>query len=145
MSSAVAIGPSFDRLVARCAVGAIIAYRRWISPYKGFRCAHEYVHGEGTCSSFGLQAFRANGFREARQMLSERFRECKAAAMQVHQEEDHRPRDEKKKKAGSDYCGPLDALDCGLSAVSIRSCSSGSDKGGCSKFSACDDIASCTP
>ena len=96
----------FDGLAARGTVGLIKAYRKWISPYKGFRCAHQHVHGEGTCSSFGLDAFRTNGFREAKRLLGERFRECKVAAMQVHQEEDHRPRDENKKRAVVRIAGP---------------------------------------
>ena len=69
-----------DRLLGYGAAGAVVTYRRVLSPVKGFRCPHHRVHGGGSCSDFGLEAFRVLGFREGLRLLRIRFRECKAAA-----------------------------------------------------------------
>ena len=34
---------------------SIRAYRRHISPHKGFRCAYAAAHGRGSCSDLGLR------------------------------------------------------------------------------------------
>lgn len=46
-----------DRLAARAAVICIKAYRRWISPRKGFRCAHAAMTNGESCSDVGLRVF----------------------------------------------------------------------------------------
>lgn len=44
------------------AVIAIDGYQRYISPYKGFCCAHRVLTGEDSCSEFAKQAILARGF-----------------------------------------------------------------------------------
>jgi predicted nucleic acid-binding Zn ribbon protein len=39
------------------AVAGIDLYRRYLSPLKGFRCAHHALHGAGSCSTFGRDVF----------------------------------------------------------------------------------------
>jgi putative component of membrane protein insertase Oxa1/YidC/SpoIIIJ protein YidD len=38
--------------MANIAVGTIKLYRRYLSPLKGFRCAHNALHACGSCSGF---------------------------------------------------------------------------------------------
>lgn len=41
-------------MLARLAIaGAITSYQRFVSPYKGFCCAHHALHHRGSCSAFG--------------------------------------------------------------------------------------------
>lgn len=62
------------------AVLAIDGYRRFVSPYKGFSCAHHKVHGDGSCSDYGRSVFRRHGVRAGLKLMRIRFDECKSAA-----------------------------------------------------------------
>ncbi len=61
------------------AVAAIAGYQRYISPRKGFVCAHRVLHGGESCSEFLKQVTRTEGFWKAIQSLRPRFRACRAA------------------------------------------------------------------
>jgi putative component of membrane protein insertase Oxa1/YidC/SpoIIIJ protein YidD len=65
------------------AVAGIDLYRRYLSPLKGFRCAHHAVHGRGSCSTFGRNVYGRFRFLEATRLLRQRFVECKEAARRV--------------------------------------------------------------
>lgn len=65
--------------VTSLALGAIRFYQKWISPYKGFRCAHHALHQSGSCSHYGYQVFSSHSVFEAFGLLQERFRECREA------------------------------------------------------------------
>ena len=67
------------------AVGSIRAYQRWLSPYKGFRCAHHALHRQGSCSNFGLGVFQAHPFGQAWGLLRQRFQECRHAYLVLAQ------------------------------------------------------------
>lgn len=50
------------RAAARAAVlAAIAAYRRYLSPHKGFTCAYEAHTGRASCSALGQRAVRRFG------------------------------------------------------------------------------------
>lgn len=48
MSGAVAV--IYENVLSQVAVQAIQLYRRFISPHKGFKCAHHVLHQNGSCS-----------------------------------------------------------------------------------------------
>ena len=109
--------------VSSLAVLAIQAYRRWISPYKGFRCAHHALHERGSCSTYGLQVFQENGPRTAWRLLRTRFVECREAyetlLMETTEERAERKRKKRaeKREQYSDYCIPVEACppsDCAM-------------------------------
>jgi putative component of membrane protein insertase Oxa1/YidC/SpoIIIJ protein YidD len=128
------------------AVAGIDLYRRYLSPLKGFSCAHNHVHRAGSCSTYGREVYAAHGLIDATRLMRARFAECKAAGAVVHAS---RPgvrgtvsdaggaptaaqdEDEAKKKAESSRWNPLDCVpsgDCGLGsadmcAIDICSCS----------------------
>ena len=147
MSSTPASLPSFDRVAARGAVGAIIAYRRWISPHKGFSCAHQFVHGEGTCSAFGLDVFRTHGFRQAWALLRLRFQECKMAAHRIDEERSRRKREGGSRAKPARFCDTADKLECGCAAA--EGCASpavgGTKRLACAKLSALGECGACWP
>ncbi len=43
------------------ALAGIALYQRWLSPHKGFRCAHAAFYGGASCSSAIAQAIRTEG------------------------------------------------------------------------------------
>ncbi|MEZ5920446.1 MAG: membrane protein insertion efficiency factor YidD [Parvularculaceae bacterium] len=59
---------------------SILFYRKSISPRKGFRCAHNAVHGEGSCSDYFLARLEDCGFVELLSEMKLRLAACKAAA-----------------------------------------------------------------
>ncbi|BBM86216.1 membrane protein insertion efficiency factor YidD [Candidatus Uabimicrobium amorphum] len=76
------------------AVGAINGYQKYISPYKGFCCAHRVYHGEDSCSQYAKKAVAEHGLWKAISKVRKRFAECREAnrlikhrAMLMSQEE----------------------------------------------------------
>jgi putative component of membrane protein insertase Oxa1/YidC/SpoIIIJ protein YidD len=63
------------------AIGMIRVYQRWISPYKGFRCAHRVVHGGASCSEFAVQAIQSHGAFGFWPDFRTRLTACNAAAI----------------------------------------------------------------
>ena len=62
------------------AVGAVLAYRRFASPLKGFACPHRLLHGKRSCSEHGLRVLRRAGWRAFGPLMRRRFAACRAAA-----------------------------------------------------------------
>ena len=60
---------------SRLALGAINFYRRFISPYKGFKCANGAM-GHQTCSTRGLELFRELPLREAFARQRDYMKQC---------------------------------------------------------------------
>ena len=61
------------------AVAAIGAYRRYLSPHKGFCCAYRKVTGRRSCSAYALAIVQRLGAVALVQALPRRFARCKAA------------------------------------------------------------------
>ena len=58
---------------ARLAIAAISGYQRFVSPYKGYRCAHRLHHGGESCSQYVKRELQQQGLPGIR---------AKAAAIQ---------------------------------------------------------------
>lgn len=69
-----------SRIVKPLAIGSIKAYQKFISPHKGYCCAHAQVHGGLSCSNYALDTIDENGVFRGLILLIERFKECAAAA-----------------------------------------------------------------
>ena len=63
-------------MTAAVAVGAIDLYQRFVSPYKGFRCAHRAVHGRRSCSAFAKRLVEKVGLLRFGPLLMRRLRKC---------------------------------------------------------------------
>lgn len=61
------------------ALGAIRAYQRFLSPIKGFRCAHAAYHGGPSCSHAVARIVREHGMRGAWPRIAARFAACRDA------------------------------------------------------------------
>ena len=66
---------SLDQLAAIC----IRMYQLYVSPHKGFRCAHRALHGGASCSEFARQYTLEHGIWSMFPALRLRFRECRMA------------------------------------------------------------------
>jgi uncharacterized protein len=58
------------------ALAGIGAYRRYVSPHKGFGCAWRVHRGGASCSLLGLRAVRRHGVQRGLLMLRERLARC---------------------------------------------------------------------
>lgn len=67
-------------MVSKLALGAIWGYQRFISPYKGFRCAHSVLHGGTGCSGHAKRAIGEHGLWGAIPAIKQRLRDCKTAS-----------------------------------------------------------------
>ena len=63
-------------LLRTLALWAITAYRRWLSPHKGFACAHRVHQGGPSCSAVGLRLIRRHGVWHGVPLLRQRLRRC---------------------------------------------------------------------
>ena len=61
------------------ALAAIAAYKRWLSPHKGFSCAYRMLTGRASCSTLGYRAIRRYGIVAGIALLRRRTRLCGVA------------------------------------------------------------------
>jgi putative component of membrane protein insertase Oxa1/YidC/SpoIIIJ protein YidD len=66
-------------IIDSLAIAAITGYQSYLSPYKGFRCAHRVLHQGESCSQYVKRAVQEEGLLVALRRLRLRFAECKEA------------------------------------------------------------------
>ena len=66
-------------IVLRTATYAIRDYQRYISPYKGFSCAHRSLHGGESCSEHFRMLVTSYGLSQAVPLFRQRLGECRQA------------------------------------------------------------------
>jgi putative component of membrane protein insertase Oxa1/YidC/SpoIIIJ protein YidD len=76
----------FPDLAALLAAAAIRGYQRWISPYKGFVCAHRRLYDGHSCSEFARLAILRCGLKAALPGIRNQFSECRAAARRFREQ-----------------------------------------------------------
>ena len=97
---------------------ALHAYRRFVSPLKGFRCAYHVAHGRGSCSDVALRIAQRRGGVRMLRVLPLQAARCRAAyaALQVEHSAETKRTDEQDgenaKAAGR--CVALGGLSCCL-------------------------------
>lgn len=98
------------------AVGAIGVYRRYLSPWKGFRCAHAALHGRGSCSDFGLRVYERHPFATATALMRRRFAACRRAYLTLvagsRSEDEEKERRRTWQDAADWTCTGIDVCDC---------------------------------
>jgi len=60
-------------------IALIDFYQRFVSPYKGFKCAHHTLHQSGSCSHAVKNLIDQKGLWKAWPAIKSRFRECSNA------------------------------------------------------------------
>jgi len=74
------------------ALAGLSGYQRFISPYKGFRCAYGVVHGRGSCSDIALRIARRFGARRTLQLIPLQAARCKHALVELQSADPPRER-----------------------------------------------------
>ena len=127
---------------------AIRDYQRYISPHKGFSCAHRKLYGKASCSGYFRESVAKEGLSKSLQLFPDRLAECKEAYLILQsqkfgsKEKDSEKNKEQKieeahktEQSGCDCCSGIDPFNgCDTSGDSI---SSAADSSGCD-FGACD-------
>ena len=67
----------------------ITGYQSYLSPHKGFRCAHHALHGAGSCSDWALDVVNEGGLFRLFKLLPFRFSECRAAYKVLNENAEH--------------------------------------------------------
>jgi putative component of membrane protein insertase Oxa1/YidC/SpoIIIJ protein YidD len=68
-----------DSLSRKMSVSAIAGYQRYISPHKGFICAHRVLYGGESCSQYIKRVIAQEGLNVAFRKSRARFKACKQA------------------------------------------------------------------
>jgi putative component of membrane protein insertase Oxa1/YidC/SpoIIIJ protein YidD len=68
-----------SRITTTLAYKAVRGYQRYISPYKGFRCAHYQLHRETSCSGHFRDLLAQHGLSQTLQLFPRRLAECQDA------------------------------------------------------------------
>ena len=69
-------------------------YQRFISPYKGFRCAHNELYRTGSCSEKVSSIVLKSPIGRMRKDIASQFRACKSAHIKLSSEdEDEKDKD----------------------------------------------------
>lgn len=118
-------------MMTRAALAAIDGYQRWISPYKGFRCAYSVAHGGPGCSGYAKAVIRDEGLWRAWQLMRVRFAACKAAAVALSQARETDAAKEQRARKRDQFC---DGLECCASSprlcYGVGDCATGGVDGG---------------
>jgi putative component of membrane protein insertase Oxa1/YidC/SpoIIIJ protein YidD len=71
--------PLIDTIIRAIAVNSINGYQRYISPYKGYSCAHRLLWGGASCSEYVKQIVAKEDLITAIKKSRQRFRDCTKA------------------------------------------------------------------
>lgn len=148
-------------MMTRLSLAMIGGYQKWISPRKGFSCAHRVAYGGTGCSGYAKHRIAEVGLFPAIGDIRERFRACARAADELRQKckencvcntgpvlegegvdapRDEKRKDKKRSEKGSDRRSnnQCDACDCSVltTYVGFDACSSCSliPRMGCMSF-----------
>ena len=61
------------------AAALITAYQRYLSPLKGYSCAHRVLHHGESCSQYVKRTILERGLSDAWPQTQQRFRDCRSA------------------------------------------------------------------
>lgn len=129
-------------MLSQVALGGIWAYQRYLSPRKGFRCAHSVLHGGTGCSGFAKFAIRDHGIWRALPLIRARFAECGQAHATLMERRAENTRRRKKKGDKGSTCGNASCTtaECGMEGCAFfpAACRSASAAKSASKSSICD-------
>jgi len=91
------------------ALSLVRGYQKYISPHKGFICAHRALYGGPSCSQFFYESIINNGLYTATINLYNRGKDCRAAAMFLATAENHNPeKDNKESRDQSPWTDPTE-------------------------------------
>ncbi|MCF4970038.1 membrane protein insertion efficiency factor YidD [Nostoc sp. CMAA1605] len=160
----------FDSWSRNLSTVAITGYQKYLSPHKGFSCAHRVLYGGESCSQYIKRVISEEGLSVALVKSRQRFQECKQANLLLRsrlQIEDSESTDESDDSSldeedtslnprrkvppsgqtSNTDCGDLpdcSSLDCsGVDCGDLPDCSSLDCSGADCHFPDCGDLTDC--
>jgi putative component of membrane protein insertase Oxa1/YidC/SpoIIIJ protein YidD len=112
------------RWPTQAALATIALYQRFISPHKGFRCAHAVQTGRRGCSALGARAIRRHGLWDGLGVLSCRLDACALSHDDLRATHGRRRLNAQAGVCDID-CGAFDACDaadCACDALDCADC-----------------------
>lgn len=103
----------------------ITLYQRYISPYKGFRCAYGCYHQTLSCSGMVKNIIAEHGLIAGWPLIKQQFAACRLAYETLQQEDDrnNRRNNRRRRQRQKRDCGTrIDACDCGLDLLPDLPC-----------------------
>jgi putative component of membrane protein insertase Oxa1/YidC/SpoIIIJ protein YidD len=137
-------------LGARAVAASISFYQRWISPYKGFHCAHRVAHGGASCSAFAKRLVLRRGVIAAWRRMRVRFAACAAAAVMLHATAASAA-DERERRWQRDGRADVAAQCCSCTPDPVTpflvdtACHGGTSAAACVDVGSCASAAACIP
>ena len=92
-------------MIRKTIILCIKGYQKFISPKKGFTCAHSKLHGGTGCSGAVIKIIQEVPLVQWKEKISNRFESCKQSSMELKKERS-------KKEGKCSKCLP-DIEDCG--------------------------------
>lgn len=123
-------------------LAGVRGYQRYLSPYKGFSCAHSRVYGGVSCSEYLRRSVQNNGLAEALPRFQKRLRACKEAShiLSLPHAQKRRKKREALGDCGAGWCDisciPLDF--CDVFELCDLDCDGLGDLDGCGDCGGCD-------
>ncbi len=74
------VNQSINIILGKITIVIINLYQRYISPRKGFSCAHRILYGDQSCSPYVKVTVSRFGFFKAIPLSIKRFQRCKTAS-----------------------------------------------------------------
>lgn len=114
--------PREDVMLRYIAAGSISGYQRYVSPHKGYCCAHRAHTGHSSCSEFARKIVLRHGVIALLRALPRQLQRCRnayavllAAAIAAAAAPEQDPKKKKDPNSCGDSCSPTDCidLDCG--------------------------------
>ncbi|MGI0117057.1 membrane protein insertion efficiency factor YidD [Zooshikella sp. RANM57] len=89
-------------------------YQQYLSPYKGFRCAHAVLNKRDSCSVAVSKIIARRGFLRGYQDIKKQFLRCAMASQHL---EDSKRKDKQPRKKDNPYycCLDMPVVDCCIS------------------------------
>lgn len=86
-------------------------YQKYISPYKGFQCAHACLYNDVSCSDAVITIIESNGLTMSLDKIKERFKECREAYLILSHKDKRNKSNKDNKNHWYDCCDPTSACD----------------------------------
>lgn len=110
------------------AIGLINVYQRYLSPHKGFCCAHAALHQGDSCSQAIKTSIKTNGVFAGYGLIRRRLDECKAAYALLSEKRKNKQSESKEKGKQEkdnkchDGCGTSSVCEAGACMFRKGSC-----------------------
>ncbi len=69
-----------EPVISQMAIDAIAIYKAYVSPHKGFACAHRMVHGGESCSTYIQRLLGEDSLMSVIGLSHQRFKACTVAS-----------------------------------------------------------------